>query len=689
MFQRTIPVLLLLLSPLLAFAQPRPTISDTALSDRRVAYTIDVQLDPDTRMIQGTEYLTWRNPDRVPVQELQFHLYLNAFKNEKSTFMRESGGQLRGIRASGNDRWGWIDVNRMHVTEGPASGADLTPRIRFIQPDDGNPDDQTVIAVTLPRPVPPGKSITLRIDFSARLPRVFARTGWEKKPNGKLFFMVAQWFPKIGVYEIPGQRYVPPDAPHGRWNTHQFHANSEFYADFGTYDVTMRVPPDYIVGATGVRVEEQTADTLRIIRHYAEDVHDFAWTASNDYLVFTDQWKHVNLRLLLQPEHRAQVERHFKAAHTSLQLFHDSIGVYPYTTLTLVDGIGGANGMEYPTLITCGTVYGIPEWVRIPEMVLVHEFGHQYWYGMVANNEFEEPWLDEGINSYTEMRFMDKAYGPGALLGLEEYPIDDYHLQRLSYTKNAPDRGKIYAYAWEHPFGDYGKVTYAKTATMLATLEGVVGTSTFWNILRTYFKRWRFKHPDTYDFIAVAEEVSGQDLDWFFDQFLFGSDAVDYEVARIRNWVLPRFHRGVFEQEGGRRIIIGADGKIYSYPDADSVLAELPDSVKNAPLRFGSEVWLHRKEKAIIPHPLRIQLEDGTVIDTLWEGKETWGKVILKGRESRIVEAYLDPENTIALDVNRLNNRKTLKPDNTFARKYQLRLMTRIQHLFLLITSLL
>ena len=272
----------------LVFAQ-RPTISDQPLSDRRVAYTINVTLDPEKRLLRGTEKFTWRNPDRAAVDELQFHLYLNAFKNVRSTFMRESGGQLRGLMAEGEDRWGWIDVKQVRVEGTSATEADLTNAIQFIHPDDDNSDDQTVMAVRLPRPVPPGGSVTLDVVFEARLPKVFARTGWAETDTKRLFFMVAQWFPKLGVYEVPGQRYIPREAPRGSWNTHQFHANSEFYADYGTYRVEITTPADYVVGASGVRTAEREANGLRTVEYQAQDVHDFAWTASNDFREFTDR----------------------------------------------------------------------------------------------------------------------------------------------------------------------------------------------------------------------------------------------------------------------------------------------------------------------------------------------------------------------------------------------------------------
>jgi hypothetical protein len=294
--------LLLILTSCAITSATAQTIYQTPLSERRVAYEMEVTLDPSTRSIDGRQRVTWRNPDSVPVGELQFHLYLNAFRDSTSTFMKESGGRHRGFSAEGDERWGGIDINRMQIVRntpgdaGPLGAVpesiDLTDAIEFIHPDDDNTQDRTVVSVQLPEPVAPGTEITLDIDFTSRMPQIFARTGWERKDNDSLFFMVAQWFPKLGVYEVPGQRYVPADAPAGQWNTHQFHANSEFYADFGTYEVSITAPEHYRVGATGKQVGEVILNGQKQVTYRADDVHDFAWTASGDLLEFNDQWRH-------------------------------------------------------------------------------------------------------------------------------------------------------------------------------------------------------------------------------------------------------------------------------------------------------------------------------------------------------------------------------------------------------------
>lgn len=658
-----IACLFLLLAPIGSALAQQATTSSDPLSERRVSYTMNVTLDPETRTVFGNEQVSWRNPDSVPVEELQFHLYLNAFKDEKSTFMRESGGVHRGFAADSDDQWGGVEIKRMQITTPDVTtlapyavdDPDLLPHMEFIQPDDGNPDDRTVVSVKLPQPVEPGETIFLDIDFESKLPEIVARTGWQEKADGTPFFMVAQWFPKLGVYEVPGQRYVPEDAEQGQWSTHQFHANSEFYADFGTYDVTIEVPDDYLVGASGVQVSESGGDGTRKLIYRAEDVHDFAWTASPAFLEYTDTWRHVNLRLLLQPEHEGQAQRHFDAAKVALEAFDEWVGEYPYTTLTLVDGLGGSNGMEYPTLITCGTAYKLPEWVRVPlELVTIHEFGHQYFYGLLASNEAEEAWLDEGMNSYVETRIMDQTYG--SIIDFPGLYMPDGAAQRLAYTKSAPSRGALFTKSWEYRFGDYGKASYSKPATVMNTLERYLGWERMQTFLKTYYERWRFRHPTTRDLAEVAEEVAGEDLDWFFDQYVYGTAVVDYAIYSLS----------------------------VQRMDAPSGVASGDD----ASLWYKNRVRVERKQDGIFPQTLRVRFDDGTTEDVEWDGEDVWEEFTFE-RPARLVEAYLDPENKVWLDVNRLNNRRATDSNNTLARKQNLKATVWVQQIFHILSGLL
>jgi hypothetical protein len=328
-----------------------------------------VKLDPVTKQLAGRERVTWRNPASQPVPDLWFHLYLNAFKNSRSTFMRESGGQLRSDEMT-KDSWGWIDVKSIRMED----GTDLRPLATFEQPDDGNKDDQTVMRVVLPQAVDPGGSVTLEIEFVSQLPEVFARTGYKRD-----FYLVGQWFPKLGVFEPAGLRGRETSG----WNCHQFHANSEFYANFGQYRVAMTVPASFVLGATGRRVSRvENTDGTVTYTHEQRDVHDFAWTADPEYVEIRDRFSatsdvspdeyaqvsrllgrpveevrlsDVEIILLVHRPRLAQAQRHIAAAKHAIKYFGLWYGRYPYPTLTVVDpafGGGGAVCFVYQLLIT-------------------------------------------------------------------------------------------------------------------------------------------------------------------------------------------------------------------------------------------------------------------------------------------------------------------------------------------------
>lgn len=636
------------------------------------SYDIQVTLSKD-HSLKGSQKLVWVNDSPDTVSTLQFHLYLNAFKNSRSTFFRESGGQLRSDKAEG-DHWGWIDIERMKLTE----GADLTRSLRFIQPDDANIDDQTVAEVRLPEPVKPGQSIQLEIDFKAMLPKVFARTGWHGD-----FHLVGQWFPKIGVWETAGMRGRSQPG----WNCHQFHANSEFYSNFGRYRVRLTVPVEMVVGATGeLRNREVRADKRTATYTFEqEDVTDFAWTAQPNFLRLERMFiadkettrddlaataklhgipeddarlSDVKMIVLLQPEHARQAERHFQALRAALKWFGLWYGRYPYKTITVVDpphGGGGAGGMEYPTLITAGTMYSMPEDVNLVlEEVVVHEFGHQFWKELVATNEFEESPLDEGFNTYSTSRIMDKVFGRTAMpvsafgvnvwsvLGLPRIGRDS--LNRAASFSTVHDDSLIRP-AWQYyNSSSYGVNSYMRTHVVLRTLEGVLGEKTFARAMRAYHQKWRFGHPAARDFQAVVNQVSGRDMNWFFDQFFHGAKLLDYAVGDV---VVKqqRTPFGQFDKGAGKLLVTRKDAdKKDEQADKDKKLAQWEGIVK-----------IRRMEDAVAPVEIEIRFEDGHVERKYWDGSYRWVRYNFL-RPSRIVSVEVDPRKKLQLDLSYSNN---------------------------------
>jgi hypothetical protein len=459
------------------------------LAPRVASYGIDAVLDPQAREVSGSAVVRWRNPTRTPTDELFVHLYLNAFANNRTsllTGMREAGERFLSRYP---DAWGRIDLAAIHLGE-----RDVTGDLQFVSPDDGNPHDRTLARLPLAKPVRPGETIELRFDFVARLPRLFMRAG-----HAAPFFFVAQWFPKLAVFKD------------GQWRAHQYHAVSEFFADFGTYDVRLTVPSAYVVGATGeLRDEHDNGDGTKTVTVHADDVHDFAWTADPRFRVVEEHVGDVRVRLLVQPHHLDQAPRYLGALRAAIARYADWFGPYPYPVLTVVDpgpGGFGAAGMEYPMLITVGTAWWMPAGLRFPEMITVHEFGHQYWYGMVANDEVNEAWLDEGINSYVEGAIMDDTYGAEhSYVDLFGFGVGALALERFRYLA-AGEWDPIDTPSFKMLDRDsYASTVYAKAALVLRTIDRALGDDRLRDALRAYFDTWRFRHPSSHDWRTLVDE---------------------------------------------------------------------------------------------------------------------------------------------------------------------------------------
>jgi len=662
-------ILLLLLnsslySQKLMFSEP--------LSYRIANYKIDVTLNDTSKTLLANETLTWKNDSQDKITELQFHLYLNAFKNEATTFMKESKGWHRRSSADMKEGWGWININKMELV----NGEELTDKIEFIQPDDNNLSDQTVIKVLLQEPIMPQQTVEINIEFEAKLPKVFARTGYYKD-----FFLVGQWFPKIGVYEEAGERY----ATKGQWNCHQFHSNSEFFSDFGVYDITITVPQKYVIGATGILIDEKINDDgTKSLNYYCEDVHDFAWTADPNYVIIEDQWKHVKIKFLAQPHRVFAANRFIQAVKNSLEYFEEWYGEYPYPIFTVVDpryGAGGAGGMEYPTFITAGIgmLPYLTKGYKYPEKVTIHEFGHNYWYGLVANNEFEEAWLDEGFTTYAELMVSKKYYnqGGGSYLDLFGIKISNTQYTRFWYSYFYPKRDKIFNYSWKYDAGGYGTYSYNKPALMLMTLHNYLGDDRMKKVMRAYFNRFKFKHPTTLDFINTVNEISSENLNWFFDQVIYGYGVLDYKIHRITIEPIEVADRGYFDTDSNMTLI-GAkeldDAKREAWKD--STHKQL----------FQSKVIVLREGDVIFPVEVLVKFNNGDELLEKWDGKSR-NKVFEYQKPARVISAEVDPYNKNLLDVNPLNNSKIIKAQKTPVRKYSTRWLFWMQNLLHLIST--
>jgi len=629
---------------------------DELLCEQIANYTIDLKLDTEQKTIAAKEILTWTNATEYAAEELWFHLYWNAFQNDMSDFLVEGTERWgRIFRKNKMDDWGFIRVDSLRLLDEENSQEyDLTPTIRFQQPDDANTFDQTVMSVRLPQPVMPGDTIVLHIDFHSKVPRPIHRTGVYRDS-----YFIAQWFPKIGVFS------------EGRWNCHQFHATTNFFADYGTYDVKITLPSRFIVGATGEHREEQRngdgTTTHRFIQH---SVHDFAWTASPHYLEYKENFpfapgKSTEILLLLQPYHKNLRDRYMNATKNAVKYCSLWYGDYPYTTVTCVDPAynNRCGGMEYPTLFTGGAHFLTRKGIPIPEAVTIHEFGHGYFYGLIGTNEFEDAWMDEGFTSFLDSEVYHAAYGnpvcyrfyfgipvtiPQAKIPLESKGISDH---RRTYDMDILQNSTWHFMNTESYFAN----SYAKAELMLRTLQRYLGKDLFGRMIRAYSTQNWFKHPKPEDFYKIVADFAGQDMSWFFDQFVHGSGKLDYAVGSLDS----RTKKAPKGWLGDRYIEEG----------------EAPKKI----LEYKHEVLIRRLGEVKIPVDVLIVFEDGSEIRETWNGQYRWKRFVYEG-PAKLARVVVDPEFKLVIDVNRTNNSQTLKPKSLAPVKWTSLWLLWVQH---------
>ncbi len=628
-----------------------------ALSPRTANYKMDISLDVENKMISGITELVWNNPSTNEVNDMQFHLYYNAFKNSESTFFK-NGNSLGFIGKNIEEECGWSYSEILSIKD--EEDHELINSSKFIAPDDGNTKDQTVLWVPLDKAVSPMGSVKLKILWKAKIPKAMIRTGYNQD-----YYFFAQWFPKLGVYEPAGMRYEK----NGAWNCHQYHSSGEYYGEFGNYDVSLTIPDNFIVAATGYLVDEKNIENKKIYRFKAEDVIDFTWSVSPQFLKFEKKWKDVNLQLYTYPGHEIFVDRYFNSAIQSLEYLDEHVGKYPYSTLSIVDPpIHGlfTGGMEYPTLISSVSFTFFPSGVKTPETLVVHEFVHQYFMQMVSNHEQDEPWMDEGFTTYYEGRILDHYYGSKtSLIDTWGIQIGNGEFNRLEFWSKANPKIADNSYkARDFKHGGYSPIAYNKTAMMLKTLEGLLGVEKMDELMKKYFEEWKFKHPCGLDFISIFKDnLSAEflaqkklNLSRFFDQVLYGSFVCDYKVESIDNYSVG-----------------GSKGYLNGIDDC-----EIENLIKEDS-SYKSVVVINRLGELILPVDVLISYEDGSQTNYIWDGEKRSTEFVSFGT-NKIVKVQLDEDRKLNLEQNFINNTLNTKKSRSY-RKYTSKFKVGMQHL--------
>lgn len=494
---------------------------------QQLNYTIDVSLNDKEKTLDGFEKIIYTNNAPDTLTYIWFHLWPNAYKNDRTAFsdqLLENGNT--NFYFSTKEQRGYINRLDFKVDDATAKTED-------------HPQYIDVIKLVLPKPLAPKEKITITTPFHVKLPFNFSRGGYDGQS-----FQITQWYPKPAVYDKNG------------WHPMPYLDQGEFYSEFGSFNVRITVPKSYVVAATGVLQNEEelnwlktknfvetkpagkqtairaksttakktssiiktknkpsvpatTVEETKTINYQQNNVHDFAWFADKNFIVNSDTCqlptgKVIQVYTYFTPAEVNTWKNSLQYAKDAVRFYSREVGEYPYSIVSVVQGpqsFGG--GMEYPTI----TIISPAASEKELDITIAHEIGHNWFYGILASNERQHPWMDEGINSFYEKKYTEQKYGKQTQDA--ELFFQTKALRKTDQPIETPSQ--------DFSVSNYGLVAYHKTAEWMQYLEKKLGKDTFRQMMQQYFEQWKFRHPQPEDFKAIAATKLGSETDTIFN----------------------------------------------------------------------------------------------------------------------------------------------------------------------------
>lgn len=536
MFKIFLLVLLPLLVSFRVSAQDKNpfNVNYTGYWQQEVKYDIKVKLDDKNHYLRASESVVYTNNSPDTLHEIYFHLWPNGYKNVKTPFSKQRLREgKKDFYYSRKEERGFIDSLDFKA-DGESLLVDYTDK------------SGEIAKLKLKKPLAPKQSVTITTPFRVKLPKVYSRLGH----NGQSY-QITQWYPKPAVYDKTG------------WHTFPYLDQGEFYSEFGSFDVYITLPKNYTVASTGIlqnpeeheRLQQlselknkysreeyinlmsDSTDTLKTLYYKQENIHDFAWFTDKTYMVEQSEvtlssGRTVKTYCMYHPKAAKEWRGSVKTVDSTILHYSKFVGEYPYDAATAVSGAlpPSAGGMEYPMVTVVASGSGQLD------RVIVHELGHNWFYGILGSNERAHPWLDEGVNSFYENLYFDKKKK------IEDYFInnkDHYKVSEdamaLAYLYQARLRNDQAATLASDDFSmlNYGAVVYAKSALALQYLYYYLGPEQFHSVMHNYYERWKFKHPQPEDLRSIFEKATGEDLSWFFEDIIGSTKHLDYAVTNV------------------------------------------------------------------------------------------------------------------------------------------------------------
>ncbi len=503
-------------------------------------YVLDVALNDTLHTLTGTEKINYTNNSPDVLTFIYIHLYPNAYSSQQTAFAKQ-------FLRNGNTHFYFAkeaQMGSMTLTNVTSGGQRLE-----IIPEKNNPD---IVKIVLNKPIASGETAVLDINFTEHFPDVFSRGGHIGQQ-----YLVTQWYPKPAVYDGTGWHLIP------------YLDQGEFYGEFGSFDVRITLPENYVVAATGVLQTESEKDFIsrlvgqsvtrlvnanktnqlndsppasskkfKTIQFKADSIHDFAWFADKRFRVLKSEAHLKNGKTIPTYAYFRDIDAPLwqhaaEYAARAVEYYSERIGDYPYPHASAVmqqsNGVGG--GMEYPMI----TLIGDTPNAKSLDEVITHEVGHNWFYGILGSNERDNGWMDEGFNTYYENAYSEKYYPKVTAKGLvnfltknSDYSPIEIAVQKQNFLRRDQAPSTTSDSLTEL---NYGLSVYAKTAASMRLLEKYYGTARFDNMMHRYFSAWQFKHPQPADVRSIFETATANNLSWFFDGLIGSTRQVDYKIT--------------------------------------------------------------------------------------------------------------------------------------------------------------
>lgn len=519
---------------------------------QEVHYTIEVKLNDVKHEIIGFEKIRYINHSNSTLNEIYFHLWANAYDSKKSALGKQlfKNGEMNLQFAKEEDK-GRIDSLDFKVNG---------QKIEWIF-DSKNKD---IAILKLNQPLKPNEEITIETPFKVKIPNgEISRLGHVGQS-----YQITQWYPKPAVFDKNG------------WNAIPYLNQGEFYSEYGSFDVSITLPKNYVVGATGdLQTESEIAflnemnqktvakfankefvtkkkdnkndfpassTEWKTIRYTQQNVHDFAWFADKRYEVLKGEVelpyskRKVTTWAMFTPKNALTWQKSIEYINDGTFYYSKWNGEYPYNQVTAVDGtISAGGGMEYPNV----TVIGNTSSREDLEVVIVHEVGHNWFYGILGSNERVHGWMDEGLNTLNEIRYVQTKYPNNTRLSdmvlngrFHFNDLDHHDMADISYRTIATigEDQPIETSSPDFTSMNYGIIMYQKTGIVFFYLKDYLGEEAFDKAMQNYFENWKFKHPDPADLQKALESSCGKNLDWLFNDLIRTTNHIDYKISHIK-----------------------------------------------------------------------------------------------------------------------------------------------------------